>query len=256
MIPARLQSTRLPRKLLLDNTGMPLLAYTIRLAQRAVAVSGGLFREVVVACDDSQLIQVAHDAGVRGVLTSDAHPNGTSRIAEAMQAISDSASHAFVLNLQGDQPELLPEAMIQVGAELVAHPLCEMATGAVECASSDAALFANLSVVKVEFDSSGCATDFWRQPASNVRADLTERQTWYRHIGIYAYRADFLQRYVATPPSVREQLESLEQLRALEMGAAIRVCLITAEQAGRAIDTPQDYAEFTDRMRQQKAASR
>lgn len=257
VIPARLQSSRLPRKLLLNDTGRPLLAYTIEQAQLAVAASHGLLREVIVACDDEQLIEIAEASGVRGVITSDSHPNGTCRIAEAMQDISNSETLTFVLNVQGDQPELQPEAMLQVVNDLIEHPDCDMATAAVEYSAYDTAMLANPNVVKVEFDSSGHATDFWRQSAATDSCPSTTAPAhWYRHVGIYAYRTSFLQRYVATPPSVREQQESLEQLRALEMGAAIRVSLITANQAGRAIDTPADYAEFADRMRQRKAASR
>ncbi len=281
VIPARLQSSRLPQKLLLNDSGRPLLAYTIEQAQLAVAASQGLLREVVVACDDDQLIEVAEVFGVRGVITSDSHPNGTCRIAEAIQKISISESHSFVLNVQGDQPEFQPEAVLQVVTDLIEHPECDMATAAVEYSASDTALLVNPNVVKVEFDSSGYAIDFRRHsttknncpfttvpdssyqdgdifayPAARSVSDREPCNRWYRHVGIYAYRTSFLQRYAAAPPSVREQQESLEQLRALEMGAAIRVSLITAEQAGRAIDTPADYADFADRMRHRKAASR
>ena len=287
VIPARLLSSRLPRKLLLNDTGRPLLAYTIEQAQKAVAASPGLLREVVVACDDEQLMQVAEASGVRGVMTSDVHPNGTCRIAKAIQEIASTDDISFVLNVQGDQPELQPEAMLQVVIDLIEHPDCEMATAAVanrmsrlatenlfrDCSSTDP------NVVKVEFDSSGHATDFWRQstatnnrllnpasdgpygdggicayPVTRSVPDREPRDHWYRHIGIYAYRIYFLQRYANTSPSPREKQESLEQLRALEMGAAIRVSLITDDQAGRAIDTSVDYSDFVDRMRQRKAA--
>jgi len=264
VIPARLPSSRLPRKLMLNDTGQPLLAYTIEQAQSAVAASQGLLREVIVACDDEQLIEVAEASGVRGVMTRDSHPNGTCRIAEAIQKIANTDDISFVLNVQGDQPELQPEAMQQVVADLIDHSDCDMATAAVEYQKSELPgerLFRDCSiadpnVVKVEFDSSGHATDFWRQlTATNNRLLKTAPDRWYRHIGIYAYRTHFLQRFLATPPSQREQQESLEQLRALEMGAVIRVSLITAERAGRAIDSPADYADFAERMRQRKAAS-
>ena len=256
IIPARLQSRRLSRKLLLDSTGRPLLTYTIQQAQLAVAASCGLFREVIVACDHSQLFELAQKAGVRAVLTSDAHSNGTSRITEAILKISLSEDISFVLNLQGDQPELQPEAMIQVGTDLIRHPQCDMVTAAVEYPASDAALFANPSVVKVAFDSCGYATDFYRHPApANISLHTAEPTAWYRHVGIYAYRTDFLHRYVAAPQSTREQQESLEQLRALEMGAMIRVSLITMDQAGGEIDTSDDYADFVERMRHRQAAS-
>lgn len=257
VIPARLQSSRLPRKLLLNSSGRPLLAYTIEQAQRAVSASQGLLREVVVACDDDQLFEVAEALGVRGVMTGDSHPNGTCRIADAIQKISVSDRLSFVLNVQGDQPEFQPEAMLQVVTDLIEHPDCDMATAAVECSASDTALLANSNVVKVEFNSSGHATDFWRQSTlADNRSPATAADRWYRHAGIYAYRRSFLQKFAAAPASIREQQESLEQLRALEMGAAIRVSLIAAEQTGRAIDTPADYADFTDRMRQRKVASR
>jgi 3-deoxy-manno-octulosonate cytidylyltransferase (CMP-KDO synthetase) len=287
VIPARLQSSRFPRKLLLNDTGRPLLAYTIEQAQMAVSASHGLLREVIVACDDEQLIEVARAVGVRGVITSDSHPNGTSRIAEAIQHVSNLESLSFALNVQGDQPELQPQAMLQVVTDLIKHPECDMATAAVEYQISETpggrgscradfsaarqeprlsgttknspgdCAISNPNVVKVKFDSFGHATEFWRQSATTDKrppANILDR--WYHHVGIYAYRTGFLKKYVAAPPSVREQKESLEQLRALEIGAMIRVSLITAEQAGRAIDSPADYADFTDRMRQQKAAAR
>lgn len=256
IIPARLHSNRLPHKLLLHSTGLPVMAYTSQQAQLAVAASRGLLREVVVACDDPQLIDVAESSGVCALLTSATHSNGTSRIAEAMRRSSLAEGISFVLNVLGDQPELQPDVMIQIATDLINHPQCEMATAAVEFSALNTELYANSNVVKVAIDASGYATNFWRERASAISQPwMTQATTWYRHVGIYAYRIDFLQQYAAVPPSAREQAESLEQLRALEMGVRIFVSLISPDQAGGQIDTPDDYAEFVERVRKRKAAS-
>lgn len=249
MIPARLQSTRLPRKLLLSVTGKPLIQYVWETACECPEL-----HDVVIATDSEEIADVVHGFGGRAELTGQ-HNSGTDRIAEVTRrAFSDADA---IVNLQGDEPELDPEVVASLVRELKSSN-ADMATVAAPVQSPD--VVRNPNCVKVVTDVHGKALYFSRSPIPFSR-DVPvedyfrdgEPSPWLLHIGLYAYRRDFLLRLTSLPPSPLEQMEKLEQLRALQCGAKIGVAVVNHSAAG--IDTPEDYAAFVQRQ-QQKAQSR
>jgi 3-deoxy-manno-octulosonate cytidylyltransferase (CMP-KDO synthetase) len=230
VIPARLGSTRFPAKPLALLAGRPLVAHVVA---RALQAQLG---PVWVATDDARIAQAAERAGASAVLTSSAHPSGTDRVAEAVRRIGPHlAPRDVVVNLQGDEPLIEPAALhAVVGA--FARDAVEMATAA---APLDPAEAGSPHVVKVVCDAAGRALYFSRAliphgdgaPAAGLRR---------RHLGLYAYRRATLQRLAALPPCATEQVERLEQLRALHHGIAIHV--VDVPRAWRGVDTPEDLA--------------
>lgn len=238
VIPARLGSTRLPRKPLADIGGKPMV---IRVAERA---KQSLAHSVVVATDSPEIQAVCDEHRIECLLTSENHPTGTDRIAEVAQLLKLPAN-ALVVNVQGDEPLIPPELINQVAQTLADHTQCAISTVAVPIA--DASEVANPNVVKVVLNRSGEALYFSRAPIPFVRDAQSETQTEYlRHLGIYAYRADFLQAFTRLEPAPPEKAEALEQLRALWNG--YRIAVHTAPEAPPAgVDTPEDL----ERVRQQ-----
>jgi len=244
VIPARLESRRLPRKLLLAETGRSLLGYSIEIARRAVAAAPELLSGPVVAADAEELLAISREAGVSSLLTDADHLNGTSRIGEVLRRFPSSSFPSFVVNLQADHPELDAEVLVGVAETLLQDPECEMATAAVALDASDLGSFANPHMVKVACDSDLLARRFFRVlPAQELVATPC-----YRHLGVYAYRTDFLVKIVEASPSPDALREDLEQLTALGLGARIRVAIVSASSAGYGIDTPADYAAFVRRL--------
>lgn len=241
IIPARLQSTRLPRKLLLNETGRPLLQYTWESARGARLLS-----DLIVAADSPEIQRVARGFGARCELTGE-HPSGTDRIAEIARRVCPEAE--ILVNIQGDEPELDPANIDRLVQLLLDHPEAEMATLATPIRSR-ADWEAN-SCVKVVCAADGRALYFSRCPIPFARDRepdelLAQDSPWLLHLGVYAYRRDFLLRLTQLPPSRLEQLEKLEQLRALEAGALIQVGIVDHRAVG--IDTPEDYAAFVARQ--------
>ncbi|MCW4456363.1 3-deoxy-manno-octulosonate cytidylyltransferase [Flavobacterium sp. MXW15] len=237
-IPARHASTRLPGKPLLPLAGEPMVLHVARRALRAGA------REVWVATDDER-IAVAIDGleGVRVAMTDPAHASGTDRLAECAQLAGwDDAT--MVVNLQGDEP-FAPAAGIRAVVAALADSGADMATLATPV--EDAPTLFDPNVVKLVRNDRGDALYFSRAPIpwhrdafARSREQLPDN-SWLRHIGIYGYRAGFLRRFAAMPPGRLEQVESLEQLRALEAGFRIAVAL-SPEPFPPGIDTPEDLA--------------
>lgn len=242
IIPARLASTRLPRKLLLDKTGRPLLEYTWRAALRARTLD-----DVIIAADSPEIAAVVRAFGGRCELTGD-HPSGTDRIAEVARRCCPDAD--VVVNIQGDEPELEADNIDLAVRLLRDNAAAQMATLAVPIRSREQLDAA--SCVKVVCGANGRALYFSRCPIPFVRDQspdelLAGDSPWLLHIGLYAYRRDFLLELTRLPPSRLEQLEKLEQLRALEAGALIQVGVVEQHSVG--IDTPEDYARFVERQR-------
>lgn len=242
VIPARMASTRLPNKMLLRDTGKPLIQHTYEMACRAMRPAG-----VIVATDHRDIAREVERFGGQAVLTSIDCPSGTDRVAEVARHLPD--VDIFV-NLQGDEPELDPRAIDQV-IELLEHDQSAvMATLATPIRDADQVR--DPSCVKVAFDETGRALYFSRSPIPFVR-DATELPVdvnpplFHQHIGLYAYRREFLLELATIPPTPLEIAERLEQLRVLETGHAIQVGVIN--HAARGIDTPADYAEFLSRRR-------
>ena len=234
VIPARLGSTRLPRKPLADIGGKPMV---IRVAERA---QQSLAQSVVVATDSPEIQAACDEHRIECLLTSPDHPTGTDRIAEVAQLLK-LPPDTLVVNVQGDEPLIPPELINQVAKTLADHPACAISTIAVPI--EDDSEIANPNVVKVVLNRSGEAMYFSRASIPFVRdPDATgnvTHVTHLRHLGIYAYRADFLQAYTRLDPAPPEQAEALEQLRALWNG--YRIAVHTAAEAPPAgVDTPED----------------
>ena len=231
VIPARLGSTRLPRKPLADIGGKPMV---IRVAERA---QQSLAQSVVVATDSPEIQAACDEHRIECLLTSSDHPTGTDRIAEVAQLLKLPAD-TLVVNVQGDEPLIPPELINQVAQTLADHPACAISTVAVPI--TDEAEITNPNVVKVVLNRSGEALYFSRASIPFVRdPELAQSAMHLRHLGIYAYRADFLKAYTRLEPAPPEQAEALEQLRALWNG--YRIAVHTASEAPPAgVDTAED----------------
>lgn len=231
VIPARLGSTRLPRKPLADIAGKPMV---IRVAERA---KQSLAHSVVVATDSPEIEAACNEYRIECLLTSPDHPTGTDRLAEVAQLLKLPAD-ALVVNVQGDEPLIPPGLINQVAQTLAENTQCAISTVAVPIA--DHAEIDNPNVVKVVLNRAGEALYFSRAPIPFVRDTQSVHKTEHlRHLGIYAYRADFLQAYSRLEPAPPEQAEALEQLRALWNGHRIAVH-IASESPPAGVDTPED----------------
>jgi 3-deoxy-manno-octulosonate cytidylyltransferase (CMP-KDO synthetase) len=249
IVPARLASTRLPRKPLADIGGAPMV---VRVAQRALASRA---ERVVVAADDAEVVAACRAHGVDAILTSPTHETGTDRLAEAV-AMLGLAAEQIVVNVQGDEPLLPPQIIDAVAAALDQHADCEIATAAHPI--TDAAEFFNPNVVKVVTDREGRALYFSRAPIPWARdAFAASRDTLpvelptRRHVGIYAYRVRFLQRFPQLESDALETQERLEQLRALAHGFRIAVVNLTGALPP-GVDTPDDLEAVRALIRAQR----
>lgn len=256
IIPARLASSRLPRKVLLNETGKPLIQHVYEATARAAGID-----LVVVATDHQEVVEACDGFGAKAVLTSESCASGTDRVAEAAAHFPEAK---IVLNVQGDEPEMDPrvlEALVKVMREDTSD--AEMGTVATPWP-------ADLSLdipgcVKVVCNSAMDAMYFSRSPIPYIRdvasdsdrlapaklASSAQRTRFRRHVGLYAFRGDALARFAAMPPSPLEELEALEQLRALDAGWRIRVAEV--DYQGMEVNTPEDYAAFVERQRKKSA---
>ena len=232
VIPARYGSTRLPAKALADINGKPLVYWVWRQAMQSKAVS------VTVATDDIRIQEAMILHGADVTMTDSDHPSGTDRLAEVARLKAWDSS-VIVVNLQGDEP-LMPVANLEQVADLLhGHPEASIATLCEPIDTADA--FHDASVVKVVSDASGRAHYFSRSPIPHVRgADATfVPPEARRHVGLYAYRVSFLADFTSQPVAPHEQLESLEQLRALHCGHEIRIA-DAIEPVPSGVDTQKD----------------
>lgn len=251
IIPARLASTRLPRKMLLTETGAPLVVHTARCVRDA-----GVFARVAVAVDADEVATAVRAHGFEAVSTRVDHPSGTDRVREAWDMLAAGGERADVLvGVQGDEPDLERDDLARLVAAF-ADPDVSMAT---LCAPiEDAHAFTARSVVKVVRDARGDALYFSRAaiPAAGhgvLSADHGgDFSGALRHVGVYAYRPAALARFTQLPRGALEVRESLEQLRWLEAGLKLRV--VDARRAPRGIDTLEDYQDFVRRERSNRDA--
>jgi 3-deoxy-manno-octulosonate cytidylyltransferase (CMP-KDO synthetase) len=227
LIPARMASTRLPGKPLLDIAGLPMIVHVLRRAEEAA------IGRVAVATDTKEIADAVTAHGGEVVMTRPDHPSGSDRIYEAMCKLDPKGEAEIIVNLQGDFPTILPENIRDVLPPL-GDPAVDIATLAarIHTAEEDAAP----SVVKAVGSPVG---------ERRLRALYFTRATApygdgprYHHIGVYAYRRAALERFVRLPPSPLEQQESLEQLRALEAGMRIDIGIV--DSVPRGVDTPAD----------------
>jgi len=236
IVPARLASTRFPSKLLHEVRGKPIILWTAERI-RTVAPEFPLY----FAVDDDVLERCLSEAGFTAIRTRAEHPSGTDRLAEANAAIGAPA----VINVQGDEPLVTGEQIRALAAGLAGN--AAIATLAVPFVRPQD--FANTNQVKVVRDREGYALyfsrssmPFARDTSGEVDAAWLAQNRCYRHLGLYAYKADFLSAFSSLEPGLLEQIEKLEQLRAMEHGYRIHVGI--TDQATIGIDTPEDIAEF------------
>ncbi len=261
IIPARFGSTRFPGKPLANKTGKPLIQHVVEQVQKAKLVN-----RIVVATDDQRIYDAVQAFGTQAVMTRTDHQNGTSRIAEAVQlietppttqspvmaqrALAGVSPTQIILNVQGDEPEIEPTVIDQLIQGLTNDPHAPMATLASPFADDEDPN--NPNIVKLTVDQNGHALYFSRSLIPHHRdtptqASPLEAQAYLKHPGVYAYRRDFLLKYVTLPPTPLEEAEKLEQLRALEHGYKIAVIQTTTRHHG--IDTPEQYEAFVKRRR-------
>jgi 3-deoxy-manno-octulosonate cytidylyltransferase (CMP-KDO synthetase) len=256
VIPARLSSQRLPRKMLLDRTGHPLVEHTYRAAKGATLASG-----VVVATDSEEIAAAVRRFGGEAVMTSPEAPSGTARIVEALDALP---AAEVIVNVQGDEPELSPAAIDAAIALLADCPAAGVATLVTPMRHSEdlrdpAAVKAVLTPWR---DAAGAAVaGAWRAiyfsrapvPAARDWSDdllAAEPPLYWQHVGLYAYRRSVLEGWHGLPESRLAVLESLEQLRVVEAGIPIVAGRI--DHAARGIDTPKDYEAFVERWQRRR----
>jgi 3-deoxy-manno-octulosonate cytidylyltransferase (CMP-KDO synthetase) len=226
IIPARYASTRLPGKPLLDICGQPMIRRVVDQVKKAMLID-----RVIVATDDKRIAAVVADFGGEAWMTRDDHPTGTDRLAEVAKALPDSS---LILNVQGDEPLIPPQSLDSLIAAFSADDALQMATLVTQLTAEEAN---NPSVVKVVGTLDHHALYFSRSLIPYAR-NPGQQSTAYKHIGVYAYRRDFLLRYALLAPTPLEITESLEQLRALEHGYRIR--LVETPISSLGVDTPED----------------
>lgn len=234
VIPARWGSTRFPGKSLALISGKPMIQWVVERVKLARKLD-----TVIVATDDPRIadcVQALALPEVQIAMTRADHPTGTDRIAEAVASMDLDA----VINVQGDEPLIDPELIDEL-ADVISTGVWDMATAAAPI--DDAGQINDPSVVKALFNRHGQALYFSRAAIPHIRepADTSTAGVYWRHIGIYAYRRDYLLKLVNEPPCDLENLEKLEQLRALDMGCRMKV--IKTQDFGIGVDTPADVAK-------------
>ena len=237
VIPARYASTRLPGKPLVDIMGKPMIQHVYENAARSKTLE-----QLIVATDDERIMAVVAGFGGRAVLTSRDHNTGTDRVAEVVRGLDVEV----VVNIQGDEPFVRPGMIDEVVQPLLDDPELPMCTSMHEI--TDTADFDNPNVVKVVIDLAGNALYFSRSLVPYPRKSEGHRA--FEHIGMYAYRKDFLLKYAGLPQTPLEKLESLEQLRVLEHGYRLRVVETRQDYIPLSVDTPEDLERARAMARQ------
>ena len=239
-IPARLQSSRLPRKALADIHGQPMVLRVAQAAQKTKA------SRILVATDDESIASVVQAAGIECLMTRPDHPSGTDRLAEVAR-LCKASPNQLIVNLQGDEPLMPAEPLTQVALALASDPHASVATAVT--AITDPETFSNPNVVKAVLGEDGHALYFSRAgiPFRRAGSASTDGSTTaaptlgWRHLGLYAYKAGALLQFADLRPSPAEQLEQLEQLRWLHHGHRIR-CVVLDQAPPPGVDTPEDLA--------------
>ncbi len=232
VIPARYASTRFPAKVLAKIAGKPMIQHVWEKACQCKVLD-----EVLIACDHLDVQKAAVGFGARAVMTDPGHPSGSDRIAQAIASLADVD---IVVNIQGDEPFIDPQTIDSLASALKNDQAALMATVIKEI--TDEADFLNPNIVKCVLDDKGCALYFSRAPIPfNRNASLPAGVKRYKHLGLYAYRKDFLMQYKDWPKGVLEAAEQLEQLRVLERGYKIKT--VETKYESIAVDTPDDLTK-------------
>jgi 3-deoxy-manno-octulosonate cytidylyltransferase (CMP-KDO synthetase) len=237
IIPARFGSTRFPGKPLAPILGKPLIRWTYEQAMQVKGLDG-----VWVATDDGRIKECVEGFGGHVVMTRNDHPSGSDRLAEAAMLLN-LAPEDIVINIQGDQPVFPPELISNLAEVLNLDPEVVMATPVRRL--SDPAAAASPNVVKVVFDRAGRALYFSRSPLPFWRDGV--QAYFYKHVGIYAYRVQFLKEFVHLPAGRWEEAEKLEQLRALEHGYPIHI--VETDKDTQEVDSPEDLQKVEEFLR-------
>lgn len=226
VIPARLASTRLKEKVLRELAGKPMIQHVYERAKQSKRIN-----DLIVACDDQKIVDAVLKFGGQAVLTRVDHPSGSDRIAEAVKNLRIDG----VINIQGDEPLIDYHTIDALADVLIKDHHTQMAT-VIKRFSKDEDM-SNPNVVKVVIDHEGYALYFSRSVIPYNR-DGGKETVYYKHLGLYAYRKDFLLKYTQMPKSALEVTESLEQLRALQAGVKIKTVETDSETVG--VDTEED----------------
>ncbi len=237
VIPARYASTRFPAKVLAAINGVPMIEHVWRRCKQCRQLD-----EILIACDEEVVLNMAKGFGATAVMTALHHPSGSDRIAQAVKDLDVE----IVVNVQGDEPFIDPATIDALVAAIKADASCQMATVVKEI--TDEQDFTNPNVVKCVLDKDGYTLYFSRAPIPYNRNPVKPvGMKLYKHVGLYAYRKAFLLKFTSWPKSSLENMEQLEQLRALEQGVRIKTIVTTAESV--AVDTPQDLQRAEEFMR-------
>ncbi len=229
VIPARYASTRLHGKPLLKLKDKPIVIWVYEAAQKSNA-----FREVIIATDDLRIAETAQKYGAKSVMTDPSHPSGSDRVWEVVK----NRDYDIVVNLQGDEPFITPSILSTLISTMYKTKEADIATPIRKARSVQEILSKNTA--KVVIDKNGFALYFSRAPIPSPKEKNTyNKENYFIHLGIYAYRKMALRSFVESPRPQIEKTESLEQLRALWNGLKIKTVLV--EYSGISIDTPEDY---------------
>lgn len=240
IIPARLQSSRFPRKVLAARTGKPLVQHAVDQVRKCRRV-----RQIIVAADDVAVAEALKPYGTEVVITDPNHPSGTDRIAEVATRVDDE----LIINVQGDEPEIEP-ATVDLLIERMTQTGNKMGTVVTPFAPPRDPNDPNIVKAVVGID--GTALYFSRHAIPFKRDADGAAPTYFHHLGIYGYRRDFLLEFSSWQPTPLELAEKLEQLRALEHG--VRIDTIRIASAPNGIDTEQQYEAFVRRYQSQRPA--
>lgn len=239
IIPARIGSTRFPKKMLADVKGKPLIQLTYENALRCKKLD-----DLVVATDDSNIYDVVRSFGGQVVMTSTDCPSGTDRAAEAIRNNPFLQDAEIVINIQGDEPTIDPSTIECVAEVLEQHPQANVSTACLRITNKEDTV--NPSVVKCVMNLQGRALYFSRALIPHDKSGcFNKNTTYYKHIGIYAYRSEFLQHYSELSSTPLQIAEDLEQLKILEHGFYIQIAEVYKDCAG--IDTPTDLLNLINR---------
>jgi 3-deoxy-manno-octulosonate cytidylyltransferase (CMP-KDO synthetase) len=251
VIPARYASTRLPGKPLREIAGKPMIQHVFERAEEATKALG--FQSIIIATDDQRIQKCCEDFGATVCMTSNHHETGSDRLAEVV-TINGWADDTTIVNLQGDEPLTPISSLKQVAENLENNPQASIATLATPLSNRDE--YHDPNVVKVVTDKNGLAMYFSRASIPFERDVQSEASDHFnfalRHIGIYAYRAGYLKSFAQMEPCEMEQLEKLEQLRAMWHGARIHVA-VAKEVPGHGVDTKDDLIAVEKILLDQKS---
>lgn len=227
VIPARFASTRFPGKMLAKILDKTLIQHTFENAKRSKCI-----KHILIASDDLRIMKHAKEFGAETILTPKSSPNGTTRICQALKKTKNVDPKAIIINVQGDEPLLNPRAIDKLYRLLENNPDIVMAT--LVTPMTDPKLLESSSVVKCVFDQDYNALYFSRSPIPFMR----NKGKAYQHVGVYAFRYDFLEKYCKLRPTILQKAEDLEQLKVLEHGYKIRVIVDHSPAIG--VDHPED----------------